>query len=367
MRNYSIIVGSSSFFDHKIDELDAEGEEFNDVVAASDANRQAGRKSVRVGSLIVRNNHYHGIVESAHARLGGLIEDVTTDDAVIYIHNPTAVLQRYIQREHEAGFCSLNVYREQRSALSKMSDAASKIKSIREQIVGQDRALLEVAKTLTYLSGVKRRKPYVLMLYGKSSLGKTETAKAIADTFFDGKMIERHLSMFEEYSMTNSDYLFGGRPNVNSIGYELNERESNLIFLDELDKCGRSYRSAFYSLFDSPVFIDTTYEVDIKDLLIIVTCNYLTEDEIRENLGDPIYFRIDKCIPFEDFRPEDSMAILRIEVKKQIELAVNKVNLNYDEVLRMAADRVFIKEANGRTIQAAVRSTIEDLLFARAL
>lgn len=176
-------------------------------------------------------------------------------------------------------------------------------------------------------------------------------------------MIERHLSMFEDYSLANSDYLFGGKPNVNSIGYELNERESNFVFLDEMDKCGLTYRSAFYSLFDSSTYIDTTYEVDIKGLLIVLTCNYLTEDEIRDNLGDPIYFRIDKCILFEDLRPEDLLEILRMEVNRQINSISENNQVDRSEVMRIAAHKIDIEKSNGRTIQAAVRSTIEELLY----
>ncbi len=365
MRNYIVIIGSTSFFDQNIQSLNAEGKEFNDVVTASDAARNAGRTLQRTESLIVRNNHYHGIVESAHARLGGLIEDVTTDDATIYIHNPTTILLRYIRREYEAGGCYFEVIEEPRSSLTKMSGVVEKIEKIKEQIIGQKKALNEIAKTLIYLSSTKRKRPYVLMLYGKSSLGKTETAKLIASLFFGGKMIERHLSMFEDFSLANSDYLFGGKPNINSLGYELNERESNLVFLDEMDKCGAGYRSAFYSLFDSPTFIDTTYEVDIRDLLIILTCNYLSEDEIRLNLGDPIYYRIDKSVLFEEFKPEDLMTILENEVDKQLELISDGLELNSSEIIRVASDRVPIVGSNGRTIQAAVRATIEDALYYR--
>lgn len=363
MRSYTIIIGSVSFFENSLQELSAEGEEFNDVITSFDTARNTGRTFREVNSLIVRNNHYHGIVESAHARLGGLIEDVTESDACIYIHNPTSILLRYIRREHEAGSCSLNTIKEPRSSLAEISDVQRKIEDVKRQIVGQDNALEEIAKTLNYLANTKRNKPYVLMLYGNSSLGKTETAKTIADTFFDGKMIERHLSMFEEFSLANSDYLFGGRPNVNSLGYELNERESNLLFFDEMDKCGASYRSAFYSLFDSPTFIDTTYEVDISGLLIVLTCNFLSEGEIKKNLGDPIYFRIDKSVYFEDFSPNDLLKILEMETDKQLSSVISGADMDRQKVIRLAARKILVAESNGRIIQAAVRSTIESLLY----
>lgn len=363
MRSFKIIIGSVSFFEKKLQALDVKGEEFNEVITAFDTARSTGAMPEKAACLIVRNNHYHAIVESAHARLGGLIEDVTTEEAQIFIHNPTSVLLRYIRREHESKHCQLKEIKEPRSSLSEIAAVRSKIENIKKQIIGQENALEEIAKTLNYLASTRRQKPYVLMLYGKSSLGKTETAKAIADAFFNGKMIERHLSMFEEFSLANSDYLFGGKPNVNSLGYELNERESNLVFFDEMDKCGASYRSAFYSLFDSPTYIDTTYEVDIGGLLIILTCNFVSEEEIQTNLGDPIYYRIDKSISFEEFSPADLLKILEIEVDRQLSLISKTTKIERQNVIRKAANKVLVRGSNGRTVQAAVRSTIENLLY----
>lgn len=361
MRSYTVIIGSVSFFDETIAQRGVSGCEFNDAVMLHDASRNTGYCFEPVDSLIVRNNHYHGIVESAHARLGGLIEDLTEDNADIFIHNPTSILLRYIRREKEAAHCECNEIVEPRSGLQGTEDVLSGIDSIRREIIGQNVALDEIGKTLWYLSNMQRCRPYVLMLYGKSSLGKTETAKAIANKFFRGKMLEKHFSMFEDYSLPNYDYLFGGKPNVNSLGFELNERESNLVFFDEMDKCGKVFHSAFYSLFDSPTYIDTTYEVDIKDILIILTCNYLSEEEIRRNLGDPIYYRIDKCIEFTDFEPSDLLEILNLEVERQ--LSAIRLPIDQEEVRRRAARDIPLIGSNGRTVQAVVRATIEDMLY----
>lgn len=363
MRKYIVIIGSISFFDQKLVELEASGDEFNSLVTMSDAARNAGRNITPVRSLIVRNNHYHSIVESAHSRLGGLIEDLTAIDATIYIHNPTSVLLRYLRRQSESTNCSYQEITEPRTSLQNIEGVSSKIATIKNSIIGQEAALNEIAKTLWYLANTRRPKPYVLMLYGGSSLGKTETAKAIAKEFFNGKMLEKHLSMFEDFSIPNYDYLFGGKPNINSLGYELNERQSNLVFFDEMDKCGKVFHSAFYSLFDSPEYLDTTYEVDIKDLLIILTCNYDSEEEIRENLGDPIFFRIDKSIRYEEFLPQDLMKILNLEVEKQTSSLV--VSIDKDEIRRIAARKTNAVGSNGRTVQSAVRAAIEQKLFER--
>ena len=82
----------------------------------------------------------------------------------------------------------------------------------------------------------------------------------------------------------------------------------------------------------------------------------------RRNLGDPIYFRIDKIIYFEDFSPNNLLKILEIEADKQLFQIVNHEDINRQQVIRLAARKILVTESNGRTVQAAVRSTIENLL-----
>ena len=102
-RKYHIIVGSKAFFDSKLpsfsedDEVDA----FLELVKLSDTAKQNRLIFDQYASiLIVKNDNYHGIVEAAHDRLGPLIEDLTTDEAEIYIHNPPRVLKSYLEDQY---------------------------------------------------------------------------------------------------------------------------------------------------------------------------------------------------------------------------------------------------------------------------
>lgn len=359
MRKYHVFIGSCSKFEKYLQDNNYRGDEFSEVVIQFDAGHRQGYIPERVDELLIRNNHNHLIVESAHARLGALVEDVTNEDATIVVHNPTIVLMRHLERQCDMGFISLDIEKENRSRISDIDNTDEKIQTVKKSVIGQDAALNEIAKTLKYLSLTNRKKPYVVMLYGQSSVGKTETARAIADSFFDGNVLEQHMSMFE--NIAHADYLFGGKPNVSTLSYDLNERESNLVFLDEMDKCPAFLRSAFYSLFDSPMFNDTIYEVDISGLLIILTCNYLHEGEIRENLGDPIFFRIDKFIKYEDFSSSAIREIAELELEKQ--LADVEAEINRELITKEVFRRVYSDGENGRTISSKVRSVIEDALY----
>ena len=71
------------------------------------------------------------------------------------------------------------------------------MRAISGNIIGQEQALKEITKSMWYLTKVERKKPYVVMLYGNSSLGKTEIVREIAEKFYAGKFFEKHLSMFK--------------------------------------------------------------------------------------------------------------------------------------------------------------------------
>lgn len=358
MRSYHLVVGSVPYFEEELRGMRICGDDLMEKVEEFDRSRYGGSYD-HSNCLVVRNNHLHALTEQAHSRLGGLIEDLTTDEAEIVIHNPTAALVRYLEMQHGIGAIELDRSNEERSRIAAIENMEAKVDQVKKGIVGQDAAVESLAKSLWYLSKTDRPRPFVMMLYGKSSLGKTETARALADVFFDGEMIEKHLSMFE--TTAYADYLFGGKPNVRSLGYELNERMSNLVFLDEIDKCNPVFHSAFYSLLDSDRYIDSTYEVDIAGLVVLLTCNYLTLDDIRSNLGDPIYYRIDKFVPYVDFTPQAIYEITKLEISRQ--LAQTNAELSFDDVYQVAATRIGLSGENGRTIKSAVRYAIEDLVY----
>lgn len=233
------------------------------------------------------------------------------------------------------------------------------ISDIRENILGQDYAINEISKSLWYLTTVERKKPYVIMLYGNSSLGKTELVREIAEKFFDGKFLEKHLSMFKNNNY--SDYFFGDAPNRRSIGFDLLERESNLIFFDEIDKCPEYFYSAFYTLFDNTLFKDATYDVDVSGAIIILTSNYQTEEEMQTSLGLPVYYRIDKFIHFSDFSSDVIFQIVMKELAAKQKEFQDKYSL--DDVYSVVSSQLSSKGENARTIKYKIQQVIEDMLF----
>lgn len=361
-RTYYIIIGSKAYFDREVESVlkGEKADNFLELVKLSDAYRNSGKsKKITANNLVVYNNHYHGIVEAAHDRLGPLIEELTTDNATIFVHNPPKVLRDYIDEEYNRNLICRNFKNEEYYIERSKESFAERISEIEEAIIGQDEAVYEISKSLWYLTNSNRTKPYVIMLYGNSSIGKTELVREVAKHFFKGKMLEKHLSMFK--NPIYSDYFFGESPNRRSLGYDLLERESNLIFFDELDKCPEHFYSAFYTLFDNTVFKDSTYDVDISGVIIVLTSNYHTESEIMSQLGLPIFYRIDKFIHFEDFNVD---TVHRLVLK---ELRDRKDDFSMlcteDEMYSVVSRKISTFGENARTIKYKIQKEIEESLF----
>ena len=361
-RKYHIIIGSKAFFDSKLPLFTKNDDvgTFLELIKLSDATKQNRQLfDYTVDKLILKNNNYQGIVESAHDRLGPLIEELTETNAEIFVHNPPRALKEYLEDQFNRSLIELDIVSEEYEIKRDSDMFVDKMTEISSNIIGQQSAIEEISKSLWYLTTVKRKKPYVIMLYGNSSLGKTELVRQIAENFFDGKFLEKHLSMFKNNNY--SEYFFGDAPNRRSLGFDLLERESNLVFFDELDKCPEHFFSAFYTLFDNTEFKDATYDADVSGIVIILTSNYHTEEEMKKHLGLPIFYRIDKMIHFEDF----NCNIIYALVKKEIESRKAEYNGKLTPEMVYAAVSPFISTTNenARTVKYKVQRVIEELLF----
>lgn len=358
-RKYIVYIGSKKYYYDKVADLcDIDlTPTFLELVKESDECRQRKESFEDYADiLLIPNDNYNGITEQAHDRIGAIIKELTTNDAVIYIHNPPIVLKEYLK---SISLENVRYYNEEYRMNKNERDFVENMSSISKQIIGQNPAIVNIGQSMWYLTKTNRQKPYVIMLYGNSSLGKTELVRKVAEKFYNNDYYEKHLSMFK--NDTYSDYFFGERPNRKTLGYDLLERKSNLIFLDEIDKCPEHFYSAFYTLFDNTLFKDASYEADISGLLIILTSNYMNHDEMKKKLGIPIYYRIDKFIYFSDFTPK---TIYEITIKEiQEKYPDFEKWYTSEQIYSVVSSKINTKNENARTIKNKIQKVIEELLF----
>jgi ATP-dependent Clp protease ATP-binding subunit ClpA len=172
---------------------------------------------------------------------------------------------------------------------------------------GQSAAKDNLLAALYPLTTSRRDRPVVLMFYGPSGVGKTETAQFI-NALTGGRLFRKQFSMFHNDKFAS--YVFGGAHAEASFARDLLDRESGVILIDEFDKANPIFHSAFYQLFDDGVFEDRNYRVELGRSLIICTPNYTSREEIRKELGDALCSRFDFLVQFKRLSKDEILQII---------------------------------------------------------
>lgn len=159
--------------------------------------------------------------------------------------------------------------------------AATLETALRERVVGQDAALARCAtQARAYLAGLSdRRRPVgALMLCGPSGTGKTETAHALADALFGGRLLNINMSEYQEAHTVSG---LKGAP-AGYVGYGEGGRLTEgirrtpycVVLLDEIEKAHGDVIEMLYQVLDKGWMEDAEgLEADFSNALIILTTN----------------------------------------------------------------------------------------------
>lgn len=224
------------------------------------------------------------------------------------------------------------------------------------QLVGQE-AVREILLASMYpLTRPGRQRPVVLMFYGPSGVGKTQTAHFI-NGLLGGELLRKQFSMF--HSEKFASYMFGGEHGEASLARDLLDRESGVILIDEFDKANPTFHSALYELFDTGEFVDKNYAVRVGPTLIICTSNYSSKNDIHDALGDALTSRFDALIEFEHLtRDQVSTVIERTVDHRLASMTIDEQShVNREKLLHLlgplAASTQNIREL-GKTIDNVI-------------
>ncbi len=155
--------------------------------------------------------------------------------------------------------------------------------AISDTVVGQDLALQAMGKALrSSKAGLRTSEGPVgvFLLTGPSGVGKTETARAIAEHMYGSSRALITINMSEYQEAHTVSQLKGSPPGY--VGYgqggilteAVRQRPYSVVLLDEVEKAHPDVMNVFYQVFDRGFMRDGEgREIDFKNTLILMTSN----------------------------------------------------------------------------------------------
>ncbi|AXX87133.1 type VI secretion system, ClpV1 family ATPase TssH [Malaciobacter marinus] len=159
---------------------------------------------------------------------------------------------------------------------------------IKDKVIGQEQAISYLNRFLQIsISGLKKEDSPtgVFLLVGPSGVGKTETAKAIAQLMYGGERFITTINMTEFQEKHTVSRLIGSPPGY--VGYgdggqltdPVRVKPYSVILLDEIEKAHPDILNLFYQIFDKGEVNDGEGRViDFKNTTIIMTSNLATKE-----------------------------------------------------------------------------------------
>lgn len=311
--NIIIFYGSRRDFEGVIKERVLDEDEtipFMDLIQHYNARLRPNESGVRENALsrkidvdncIVRAEDYGSVLEHVLSNFVGIIT-LNYNVGTLYVQNPPkrvkSSLETYMD---DIEYISSGYMQLQRADLKIIYS------NLQADILGQEKCKNQIMSGLYRMITRGSEKPVVLMLYGPSGVGKTETAKSISKSL-GGELLRIQFSMMQSNEAYN--YIFGAEHSKGCFARDMMGRESNVILIDEFDKVNPVFYNAFYELFDEGRYVDSNYEVDLKNTIFLCTCNFMSENEIKKVLGPAMYSRIGCCIEYSELTKDQKNTIV---------------------------------------------------------
>jgi len=265
-------------------------------------------------------------------------------------------------------------------------DEAEVIRQLKRRVIGQDSACAAAASVITsFKAGMNDPgRPISVMLFcGPTGVGKTELARAMADSLFGhGEQRDRMVRLdMSEYSTAGSAarLLTDSTGGPSELLKRIRQQPFNLVLLDEVEKAAPEVFDVMLGLFDEGRLTDRFGRLTIFRSAVIVMTSNLGADsaepfglsrtpssdpeaEVASSFRPELVNRIDAIITFQ---PLDPAAIRAICVKELTELrqreGLTKNNLWLrwtDALVEHLATHGFDRRYGARPLQRAIETQI---------
>ncbi len=272
--------------------------------------------------------------------------------------------------------------------------------ALHERIIGQDEAIHAIADAIRRArAGLKDpQRPIGSFLFlGASGVGKTETAKALAEFLFDDEDALLRVDMSEYREGHTVSRLFGAPPGY--VGYDqggqltesVRRRPYQVVLFDEIEKAHPDVWNALLQILDEGRLTDGQGRtVDFRNTVVIMTSNVGTEhmrrggtigfmrnedeeedegrrrmlSELKKTFRPEFINRVDEVIVFSNLTIEDVEQIVDLQMQEVLErLAEYQLTVTLAPAARRwIAEQGYDPQFGARPLRRAIQRYVESPL-----
>jgi ATP-dependent Clp protease ATP-binding subunit ClpB len=312
--------------------------EVDQATRVGDLQRAAELRYGRIPELERRLAERQGRLGEVQARESYLKEEVDAEDIADIVSRWTGIpVSRMMESERER--------------------LAHLEKELALRVVGQEQAVTAVADAVRRSRaglGDPNRPTGSFIFLGPTGVGKTETARALADFLFDDERAMVRLDMSEYMEKHSVARMIGAPPGY--VGYEeggqlteaVRRRPYSVILFDEIEKAHPDVFNVLLQILDDGRLTDSQGRVvDFRNSVIIMTSNigsqYIVDaggtswdrveqqvrDELRHHFRPEFLNRVDDIIVFRPLSRTDLVRIVDLQLVRLDQLLAQR-NLKLD-------------------------------------
>ena len=271
---------------------------------------------------------------------------------------------------------------------------------LHKRIVGQHDAITSVSKAIRRTrSGLKdpKRPGGSFIFLGPSGVGKTETAKTLADFLFGDEDALIQIDMSEYMEKHAVSRLIGSPPGY--VGYDeggqlteaVRRKPFSIVLFDEIEKAHPDVFNILLQILEDGRLTDSQgRSIDFKNTVIIMTSNLGTADLARKSIGfsadsDELSYqqvkdkvmdalkghfrveflnRIDEIIVFHELKVQEFKHIVDLLLERiRVQLESKSLDLMLtDEAKMVLAESGYDAQLGARPLRRAIQRLLEDPL-----